>query len=400
MIARRPIVIRRLIRVLTVGSLLALALVLGSQGGAASQPIFQTGGTGEIYVQQCSPCHGVEGEGSAFGPALTGRPFSIDDRIAVISSGSGAMPAFGPTLTQNQIAALAALIDSLSVAPDTAPDDPVELGARVYADNCANCHGADAEGGVGPNLQTTTEPHDSLIASVSQGRGSMPGFADQMAPAEVEAVIAFLEDLSGEGVEPPTGQGEGLFADYCSRCHGPDASGGVGPALKTSTLTAAEMVPVIGNGRGAMPSFAAILTPADVDALVYYLQATRTAGGDGSPVLPDPTAGRDIYVAACSTCHGLNAGGGVGPRLTNTRLTVNEIISQVFGAHSAGMPTFEGVLDAIQVQDVARYVLALEGDSSSQTGWLVLVVVAILALAGAIGLWYSGALDQLLRRSR
>ncbi|MDH3605869.1 MAG: c-type cytochrome [Acidimicrobiia bacterium] len=391
----QKIVIKRLGRVLIVGSLLTLALVLGSEKGSATQPFFQTGGTGEIYTQQCSPCHGAEGEGSAFGPALIGGTSSVDDRIDVISSGSGAMPAFGPTLTQDQIAQLVALIDSLSGAPDS----PVQLGARVYADNCASCHGVDAGGGIGPSLKTTTDSHDSLIASVSQGTGSMPGFADQLAAAEIEAVIAFLEDLSGAGVEPPAGDAEGLFADYCSRCHGPDASGGVGPALKTSRLTPAEMVPVIGNGRGAMPAFSAILTSAEVDALVVFLQENRTVGGDGSAVL-DATAGRDIYVAACSTCHGLNAGGGVGPRLTNTRLTINEIISQVFGAHSAGMPTFEGVLDAVQVQDVARYVLKLEGDSGSQTGWLVLVVVAILAVAGAIGLWYSGLFDQLLRRFR
>ena len=64
------------------------------------------------------------------------------------------------------------------------------------------------------------------------------------------------------------------------------------------------------------------------------------------------------------------------------------------------MPTFEGVLDAVQVQDVARYVLSLEGESTSQTGWLALGVVGIVAVAGAVGLWYSGALEQLLRRRR
>ena len=400
----RPAVIRKLPQVLFLASLLALLLMLGSERGEASQIAFQageTGETGEIYPQQCAPCHGPAGEGSAFGPALTERPSAVDDRIEIISNGSGAMPAFGPTLSQEQIVELVVLIDSLFVAPDSPPGDAVQQGARVYADNCATCHGADAGGGAGPNLKTTPVSPDALIAIVSQGQGSMPGFADSISSDEIGAMVAFLEDLTGAGGDPPSAvSGVELFADFCMRCHGPDATGGVGPALKASTLSAAEMVPVIGNGRGAMPAFSAILDSAEIDVLVAFLQAGNTSSGDGPATPPSVATGTDIYLAACSTCHGLDASGGVGPRLAGTRLAVNEIISQVFGAHSQGMPTFEGVLDAVQVQDVARYVLSLEGESTSQTGWLALGVVGIVAVAGAVGLWYSGALEQLLRRRR
>jgi mono/diheme cytochrome c family protein len=380
--------------------LVALLLMIGSEGGEASQITFQAGEVGEIYPQQCAPCHGPAGEGSAFGPALTERPSGVDDRLEVITNGSGAMPAFGPTLSQDQIVHLVALIDSQFVRPDLPPDGPVQQGAGVYADHCATCHGVDGGGGAGPSLKTMATSRDALIAVVSDGQGSMPGFADTVSSGDIEAMVAFLEDLSGTGEPPPAdASGADLFADFCARCHGPDATGGAGPALKTSPLSAAEMVPVIGNGRGAMPAFSAIIDSDDIDVLVAFLQEGKTDGGDGSPT-PSISSGADIYVGACSTCHGLDASGGVAPPLAGTRLTVNEVISQVFGAHAEGMPTFEGVLDAVQVQEVARYVLSLEGEPTSRTGLLVLLVVGGLVVAGAVGLRYSGALDRVLHRSR
>ena len=55
----------------------------------------------------------------------------------------------------------------------------------------------------------------------------------------------------------PTGdatRGAAIFAASCSGCHGADASGGVGPALRDSGLTAAEVEAVVASGRGAMPA--------------------------------------------------------------------------------------------------------------------------------------------------
>jgi cytochrome c551 len=49
-------------------------------------------------------------------------------------------------------------------------------------------------------------------------------------------------------------RGATIFAASCSRCHGPDASGGVGPALRDTGLSAAEVEAVVSSGRGAMPA--------------------------------------------------------------------------------------------------------------------------------------------------
>jgi mono/diheme cytochrome c family protein len=49
-------------------------------------------------------------------------------------------------------------------------------------------------------------------------------------------------------------RGASIFATSCSGCHGADATGGVGPALRGSGLTATAVTEVIAAGKGAMPA--------------------------------------------------------------------------------------------------------------------------------------------------
>lgn len=49
-------------------------------------------------------------------------------------------------------------------------------------------------------------------------------------------------------------RGTTIFAASCAGCHGADATGGVGPALRGSALTATAVTAVIAAGQGAMPA--------------------------------------------------------------------------------------------------------------------------------------------------
>ena len=49
-------------------------------------------------------------------------------------------------------------------------------------------------------------------------------------------------------------RGATVFATSCAGCHGADATGGVGPALRGSGLTAAEVEAVVATGQGTMPA--------------------------------------------------------------------------------------------------------------------------------------------------
>jgi mono/diheme cytochrome c family protein len=213
------------------------------------------------YGANCARCHGVDGMGGAglIGPNLhslqlaekwaqTGGAQSLNNYVSwvitlggVVRSGNidSLMPAwgqdFGGTLTRQQIEALTAMIgewaqetlDNPPPSPTEVPDT-VEAGAEVYATaGCVGCHGADLQGGVGPNLQTigsslvTTFPplitetldieqmqadydadprafleawiRDSSVYNDGNPT-AMPPFGDELSDSQLQALITFLLD--------------------------------------------------------------------------------------------------------------------------------------------------------------------------------------------------------------
>ncbi|AQQ55042.1 c-type cytochrome [Planococcus lenghuensis] len=67
--------------------------------------------------------------------------------------------------------------------------DPV----AVYEANCASCHGANFEGGVGPNLITTELPPEEIAQVLAEGRGIMPG---GLVPEEhIDAMATWITEL-------------------------------------------------------------------------------------------------------------------------------------------------------------------------------------------------------------
>ncbi len=371
-----------------------------SKPSEAQTLLLQAGDAEEVYLQSCSSCHGPDGEGGV-GPSLQQSTADLEAQLSIIRFGSRVMPGFSADLTDEELQAVAEYSVSLGVVGDVT----VELGAQVFLENCATCHGAGAEGGAGPNLTRTDLSRTEMITIVSDGRGTMPGFAGGLSPTDLAAAVTFVEAQRVVGVTPRGGtepsiiaDGALVFSQTCAECHGPDASGGAGPALRASPLTDAELVSVISNGRGAMPGFSALLDSAAIHAVVAYVDAARAAFGTQANTPQDAVLGRQVYVVTCAACHGLTGGGGLGPSLANIDLTANEVISRVFGGHPEGMPAYEGVLDALQVKEVAQYVLTIEGDPSSGVGWVAYAVAAAAVIAVGLGLWYWGVLDLLLRR--
>jgi ubiquinol-cytochrome c reductase cytochrome b subunit len=77
---------------------------------------------------------------------------------------------------------------------------PLELQGALVIQNkqCRNCHSLGGEGGSrGPALDgvATRLTRDQLIRQVLQGGGNMPAYGKNLAPAEVNALVAFLETL-------------------------------------------------------------------------------------------------------------------------------------------------------------------------------------------------------------
>jgi ubiquinol-cytochrome c reductase cytochrome b subunit len=77
---------------------------------------------------------------------------------------------------------------------------PLELQGALVLQNkqCRNCHSIGGEGGKrGPALDgvATRLTSDQLVRQVLQGGGNMPAYGKNLSPAEVNALVAFMETL-------------------------------------------------------------------------------------------------------------------------------------------------------------------------------------------------------------
>jgi mono/diheme cytochrome c family protein len=75
-------------------------------------------------------------------------------------------------------------------------------GGQLFQANCASCHGAHGEGGIGPQLAgavTRDFPNESdQIALVMKGRGSMPSFGHTLTPAQIRQVVDYTRTGLGK----------------------------------------------------------------------------------------------------------------------------------------------------------------------------------------------------------
>jgi mono/diheme cytochrome c family protein len=113
------------------------------------------------------------------------------------------IPTLAPAATLTLIPALeGAPVTGGEPAPTSAPEggDPTS-GAAIFAQNCAVCHGQNAEGGtVGPTLVSAEmkakddDYYRQLIANGVPGT-AMPAWEGRLNTQEVEDLIAFLRSV-------------------------------------------------------------------------------------------------------------------------------------------------------------------------------------------------------------
>jgi len=106
------------------------------------------------------------------------------------------------------------------------------IGKRIFANNCALCHGSDAAGAVGfPNLTDDDwnwgGEFDTIKTTISGGRmGVMPAFAPALGEDGTKQVAAYVRSLSGIDHDASlAAEGEQKFGMFCAACHGPDGKG-------------------------------------------------------------------------------------------------------------------------------------------------------------------------------
>ena len=172
------------------------------------------------------------------------------------------------------------------------------VGERLFANNCAACHGADAKGSKGfPNLTDTDwlwgGSPERIKETITQGRqGMMPPIAAAVgSPEDVRNVAQYVLSLSGSAHNSIAAEfGRPKFA-VCAACHGANGKGN--PAMGAPNLT--DKVWLHGWGEDAivamatkgktnvMPAHGERLAPEQIHVLTAYVWGLSNSGAAVAP---------------------------------------------------------------------------------------------------------------------
>lgn len=197
---------------------------------------------------------------------------------------------------------LAALAFQAHAAPD---------GAKLYARNCAACHGENGGGGLGvplslPSFQAAIGD-DYLRQTIRLGRPGRVMPTSALPDADIDAIVRHIRgwnkkpapQISAAPVKGNTGHGRALYAAQCAACHGANGEGGKGtgvtfsrprnlpimaPALNNPGFLAAASDGMIKktlmNGREGTPMTSFLkkgLKERDIDDIVSFIRSFEKA---------------------------------------------------------------------------------------------------------------------------
>jgi ubiquinol-cytochrome c reductase cytochrome c subunit len=204
-----------LFALVVVGSVYAAVMAPPRAEAAAASAARQVEEGRELFLQNCSSCHGLNGEGSSDGPTLIGvGAASVDFQV-----GTGRMPLAGPNVqapvkppvfNDEQIAAMAAYVASLGPGPAIPTEEELAYedadlaeGGELFRTNCSQCHnfagqgGALTDGKYAPNLTGSSPKH--IYEAMLTGPQSMPVFGDgTISSEEKRAIIRWIRTLDEE----------------------------------------------------------------------------------------------------------------------------------------------------------------------------------------------------------
>lgn len=348
-----------------------------------------------LYTKNCATCHG---ESIAI-PAGT----NLHDVIA--QGNHEGMPAWSGDLTSDEIDALAGFILSpggnklfldycgaCHIVSDLVASDPIELkasldqgtdypphkdvtvpnwddvltqqnrtallnflvapdGQRLFVTNCSPCHG---------RAVAFSGDEATLRNLISQGglHLEMPPWQEKLSDAELDTLAQYVSSTTENQ------EGEDLFSQHCSSCHGQRV-----PTMNDFALAREKIAG--GGSHEEMPVWGEILTDEQLNALVSYtLEAAQ-----GTPL----EVGQELFSQNCSPCHGDFGEGGPNPTRpddviapissaeylkTRDDFTLYSIIAQ--GQPTFGMSPFGsangGPLSDDQVNAIVAYLRSWEAN--------------------------------------
>jgi ubiquinol-cytochrome c reductase cytochrome c subunit len=190
------------------------------------------------------------------------------------------------------------------VRPTTEPAAPsVQLGAQLYAGNCASCHGIDGSGinsprpgagdivGMGPPLRGVgARAADFYLRSGFMPLSSIhdePGNDRvQFSEKEIRSLVAYVASLgTGPGIpraNPAAGnlsEGMQLFTLHCAGCHQEDAEGGFVTGARVPPLqgvTPTQIAEAVRIGPYLMPKFpVSQISNAQLNSIIKFVLSLK-----------------------------------------------------------------------------------------------------------------------------
>jgi len=173
----------------------------------------------QVFAANCQPCHGAGGGGRPGYPTLAAGAWiwggSLDAIQQTVTHGirsgdadarDSAMPRFGADgiLTPAQVQQVADYVWANFYGHKADVKDTA-TGAKVFAENCAVCHGDNGQGNreVGaPRLASQVHLYgntrDAIVAQINSPRmGVMPNWNTRLDPATIKAVTLYVHSLGG-----------------------------------------------------------------------------------------------------------------------------------------------------------------------------------------------------------
>ena len=171
------------------------------------------------FGDNCAPCHGAGGGGAKAYPNLNDDDWlwggTLDQIFATLNFGirsghakgrEGSMPAFGRDglLKDAEVSQVANFVRSLSGLPAEGAFDKT-AGAKIFAENCASCHGNEGKGDQqfgAPNLTDKIWLYGAdkatIAEGVANGRGNvMPAWQGRLEDTTIKALTVYVHTLGG-----------------------------------------------------------------------------------------------------------------------------------------------------------------------------------------------------------
>jgi mono/diheme cytochrome c family protein len=176
---------------------------------------------------------------------------------------------FGGPLDDEEIDAIVAYIRAWEENPpvELPPEikisqDTVSLDAsQIYADLCAQCHGPNGEGGIGPSFQDpqlqATRSDEQLFDTINLGHEAtaMIGWGDILSAEQIQKLVELIREFKSTEVKPtPKPSLPSFSADVmpileakCTVCHG--TLGGWDATSYESIMNTGDNAPVVIPGN-------------------------------------------------------------------------------------------------------------------------------------------------------